>query len=49
MLHLYFRDRDVVGAIGALVVIQMLIVRFVWTALTEKDERSEAFAEKKNQ
>lgn len=43
LLHMYFRDRTLVGGIGALASVQVIIVAYIFIAFTEKDDRLETF------
>jgi hypothetical protein len=46
---MYFKDRDLVGAIGALLAIQVLIAGYIYIGLTEPDEREDPSLTKKKQ
>lgn len=41
LLHMYFRDRTLVGGIGALASVQIIIMVYIFIAFTEGDERLE--------
>lgn len=49
LLHMYFKDRNLVGALGALAVIQILIIYYIYSALTERDERMDTFVKQKKE
>lgn len=41
IIHLYVRDRNLVGGIGAIASVQLIMGYFLFKALTERDEREE--------
>lgn len=39
LLHMQFRDRNVIGAVGAIVTVQVIIIVYIIKALREPDDR----------
>ena len=42
LLHMYFRDRNLVGGLGALLSVQVIIMAYIYIAFSETDERLDA-------